>query len=146
MSLFLSFCNNEVLPPVKQLGRNPLSKHSFSCNLTFSCKRIKFFNQNSWTKSWAWQLSIWHPTKYLFQTSCGNIYLLLFFNINFTSQVLQPLCNLLMIYNLTPYVSLRLFRFFSQRLIIITSLFCLILLPIKLPLIIFKQSVLSIAI
>ena len=138
MSLFLSFCNNEVLPLVKQLGTNPLSKHSFSCNLTLSCKLLKFFNQNPWTKSWTWWLSIWHPTKYLFQTSCGNMYLLLFFNINFNSQVLYPLCNLLMIYNLTPYVSPRLFRFFSHRLTIITSLFLLILFPIKLPLIIFK--------
>ena len=51
MPLLLSFCNNEVLPLVNQLGTNPLSKHYFSCNLTLSCKLLKFFNQNPWTKS-----------------------------------------------------------------------------------------------
>ena len=41
----------EVLPLVKQLVTNPLSKHFFSCNLTLSCKLLKFFHQNHWTKS-----------------------------------------------------------------------------------------------
>ena len=51
MSLLLSFCNNEFLPLVNELGTNPLSKHSFSCNLTISWKLLKSFNQNSWTTS-----------------------------------------------------------------------------------------------
>ena len=51
MPLFLSFCNNQVFSLVNQLGTNPLSKHSFNCNLTLWCKLLKFFNQNPRTKS-----------------------------------------------------------------------------------------------
>ena len=51
MPLFLSFCNSEVLPLVNQLGTNLLSKHSFSCNLSISCKLLKSFNQHPWNKS-----------------------------------------------------------------------------------------------
>ena len=51
MLLLLSFCNNEFLPLVNHLGTNPLSKHYFSCDLTLSCKLLKLFNQNPWTKS-----------------------------------------------------------------------------------------------
>ena len=46
LPLLLSFCNNKVLPLANQLGKNPLSKHSFSCNLTLSYKLLKFFHQN----------------------------------------------------------------------------------------------------
>ena len=80
LPLLLSFCNNEVLPLVNQLGTNRLSKHSFSCNLSSSCKLLKFFSQNSWAKSGAGD----------FEVSFSNLLPISspVFNLNLYSQVL----------------------------------------------------------
>ena len=71
------------------------------------------------------------------------MYLLLFCNIDLTLQIFQLFRIPIMIYQLTLYVSPKLFRFFSIWLIIITSFSFLTQSPIKLPLIILKYSVLS---
>ena len=67
----------------------------------------------------------------------------LFSNIDSTLQVFQPFCIPIMIYQFTPYVSPKLFWFFSIQLIIITSFSFWIQFPIKLPVIILRNSVLS---
>ena len=69
-------------------------------------------------------------------------YLLLFCNIDFTLQLFQTFCIPIMIYQLTPYVSSKLFQFFIIWPIIITSFYFLIQFSIKLPLIILKHAVL----
>ena len=128
MPLLLSFCNNEVLfylfvPLDNQLGTKPQTKHSFTCNL--SCKLLKFFNQNPWTKS--------EPGHFQFDILPSIFFKLAvvisIFSCFLTLSSLCESCNhciLLMICRLTPYVSPNLFRFFSHGLIIITPFFFLI--------------------
>ena len=123
MPLLLSFCNSEVLPLVNQLGTNPLSKHSFSYNLTLSCKLLRFFNQNPRNKSGPGDLQFGILRSIFFKLPVPISTFSYFLNFNFTSQVLQPLCILLMIYRQTPYISPKVFRFFSHRLIIIITSF-----------------------
>ena len=137
LPLLLYFSNKAVLPLVNQRGTKPLSKHSLSCNLTLPCKLLKFFYQNPWTKS--------GPGNFQFGIlpRMPNWKSILFCNADLTLQVFQPFRIPIMIYRLTPYVSPKLFRFFSLWLIIITSFSFLIQFPVKLPQIILKHSALS---
>ena len=51
LPLLLYFCNKAALPLVNELDTKPLSKHSLTFDLILSCKLLKFFSQNHWTKS-----------------------------------------------------------------------------------------------
>ena len=79
---------------------------------------------------WTWWLPIWYSINNFLQTFLGCIFLLLF-------------CNI--IYWLTPYVPQNFFWFFGVWLIIITFFAFQIQFPIKLPLIILKQSCLNLS-
>ena len=131
LPLLLSFCNKAVLPLVNQLGTKPLSRHSLSCDLTLQCKLLKFFNQNPWTES--------GPGDFQFGIAFGYIYLLLFCNSDFTLQVFQQFRIPVIIYQLTPYVTPKLFLII-QHLADHHHIFLRLLqFLIKLPLIILKH-------
>ena len=112
MPLLLSFCYNEVLPLVNQPGKKPLSKKSFSCNLTLSWKLPKFFNQNPWTKSGPGDVQFGILPSISFKLPVVLSIFFCFFHINFIFHVLLPLCILRLICILTPYVSPKLFHIF----------------------------------
>ena len=109
MPLLLSFCSNQALPLVNQLGANPVSKHSFSCNLTLSCKLLKLFNQNLWTKPGLGDLQLGILPSILFKFHV----VISTFSCFLASTSLRQSCNhfasFFMICGLTPYVSSKLF-------------------------------------